>query len=328
MEMMRLNSFLLAVLIFCFSCNKKDIPNLDYAEEMRSFVINLSNYAKDNTPSFIVIPQNASPLIAKDEAVNAGIASAYVNAIDGQGQEDLYYGYKKDDKASPDESIEEKESFLDLGHNNGLKILVTDYCYSPSNITDSYSKNESKSYISFAATERELNVIPSNPIHHVNNTDVSNLSLAKNFLYLINPEGYESKKEFVDALDATKYDVFIIDLFFNGNAALTASDLQQLQSKPNGARRLVIAYMSIGEAEDYRFYWDEKWNVRKNEPIWLYEENKQWKGNYKVFYWEKAWQNIIFGNQNAYLDKIMAAGFDGVYLDIIDAYEFFQSKTE
>ena len=80
--------------------------------------------------------------------------------------------------------------------------------------------------------------------------------------------------------------------------------------------------MSIGEAEDYRFYWDTAWE--SNEPEWLEGENPDWPGNYKVQYWEPDWQAIIFGGPDAYLDIIIAAGFDGVYLDIIDAFEYFE----
>jgi cysteinyl-tRNA synthetase len=80
--------------------------------------------------------------------------------------------------------------------------------------------------------------------------------------------------------------------------------------------------MSIGEAEDYRFYWDESWNT--DEPEWLEAENPDWEGNYKVRYWNSYWKSIIYGSQDAYLDKILAKGFDGVYLDIIDAFEYFE----
>ena len=34
-------------------------------------------------------------------------------------------------------------------------------------------------------------------------------------------------------------------------------------------------------------------------------------------FWDPAWQEIIF----AYTDRILAAGFDGVYLDKVDEFE-------
>jgi len=82
--------------------------------------------------------------------------------------------------------------------------------------------------------------------------------------------------------------------------------------------------MSIGEAEDYRYYWDSTW--RTGNPIWLDKENSDWSGNYKVRYWEYGWQNIIFGNDDSYLKKILDAAFDGVYLDIIDGFEYFEEN--
>lgn len=85
-----------------------------------------------------------------------------------------------------------------------------------------------------------------------------------------------------------------------------------------GGCRLVIFYLSIGEAEDYRWYWDKK-------ATWPDRENPDWPGNYKVHYWNDDWQKIIYSGTNSYLDKILKTGFDRVYLDIIDAYEFFEN---
>lgn len=82
--------------------------------------------------------------------------------------------------------------------------------------------------------------------------------------------------------------------------------------------------MSIGEAEDYRYYWQLEWDI--NPPSWIDKENPDWQGNYKVQYWNESWQNIIFGSDKSYLDKIIETGFDGVYLDIIDAFEYFENK--
>ena len=80
--------------------------------------------------------------------------------------------------------------------------------------------------------------------------------------------------------------------------------------------------MSIGEAEDYRYYWQSSWKI--GSPDWIEKENPDWEGNYKVKYWEKGWQDIIYGNNDSYLKKILDTGFDGVYLDIIDAFEYFE----
>jgi cysteinyl-tRNA synthetase len=142
-------------------------------------------------------------------------------------------------------------------------------------------------------------------------------------LYLINPGLYSDKESFLNAVRDIDYDVVIIDLFFDGSDELSFTDIFSLKTKSEGSR-LVIAYMSIGEAEDYRYYWQSEWET--NPPSWLAAENPDWPGNYKVRYWDEAWQNIIFGSNGSYLYKILDAGFDGVYLDIIDAFEYFENN--
>ena len=59
---------------------------------------------------------------------------------------------------------------------------------------------------------------------------------------------------------------------------------------------------------------------RLSAPLWLGRENETWAGNFLVRYWEKSWQDIIFGSKSGYLDRIVAAGFDGVFLDRVDAF--------
>jgi cysteinyl-tRNA synthetase len=110
-----------------------------------------------------------------------------------------------------------------------------------------------------------------------------------------------------------------MDMFFGEGTEFTAAGINQLKNKANGGKRLVISYMSIGEAEDYRYYWQPGWEV--GDPFFIEKENPEWEGNYKVRYWEKEWQDIIFGTESSYLNKILDADFDGVYLDIIEAFE-------
>ena len=43
----------------------------------------------------------------------------YINAIDGIGQEDLYYGYDADDKETAAEDTEFIKAFLDMAKSNG-----------------------------------------------------------------------------------------------------------------------------------------------------------------------------------------------------------------
>ncbi len=96
--------------------------------------------------------------------------------------------------------------------------------------------------------------------------------------------------------------------------------IQAAKTKTDGGRRIVLAYLSIGEAERYRFYWDQAWNDPAAKPSWLGEVNPVWAGNYLVHFWDPSWQSIILDGPESYLARIQAAGFDGIYLDRADVY--------
>ena len=312
------------------SCNddetdEPEVSEVNYKQEMRGFVQGISSYAKSFKSEFFVIPQNGVELVSTTGDYTGNPATDYLTAIDGIGQEDLFFGYDNDDEPTPFEATDHLMYFLDLAKGNGIKILVTDYCSTHSKMDESYDKSEIKNYVSFAADHRELDDIPDYPASpfNVNNDIVTNLNQIKNFLYLINPSDFNSKQEFIDSVRASDYDLLIMDCFFN-DEEFTIDEIAQLKEKSNGGKRLVISYMSIGEAEEYRYYWNDSWNT--NPPDWLAAENPEWQGNFKVKYWYGDWQSIIYGNNNSYLKKILDAGFDGVYLDIIDAFEYFDEK--
>lgn len=114
-------------------------------------------------------------------------------------------------------------------------------------------------------------------------------------------------------IGASGYDLVIVDYH-------SKADVDVMSARP-GDDRQIISYMSIGEAEDYRSYWKPAWD--SNHPSWIDEENPNWPGNYQVKFWDPNWQSLIFGNKDAYLDKIIKAGFDGVFLDTIDTYAYY-----
>lgn len=133
--------------------------------------------------------------------------------------------------------------------------------------------------------------------------------------------GYQLQQVDPAAVAAAPYDLVVIDYARDGtaNSAFEPARIAQMQRKPDGQRRIVLAYLSIGEAEDYRFYWQRDWAVAP--PAWLGAENPDWPGNYAVHYWDPAWQALILDGPGSYLDAIIDAGFDGVYLDRIDAFD-------
>lgn len=235
---------------------------LDYRREMRDFIRDISAYAKGIIPNFIIIPQNGYELLTENGRETGPPATTYLDAIDGVGVEGLFYGYRTEDTPTPVSERSRMVSFMDIAESNGIEVLGTDYCLTRSSVGNSYRQNAARGYISFAAEHRELDSIPnypSNP-YNVNSSDITSLAEAKNFLYLINPSSFPDKDAYLDAIRGTNYDVLIIDLFYN-DVPLTASEVSSLRLKENGGSRLVIVYMSIGEAEDYRYYWRADWET-------------------------------------------------------------------
>jgi cysteinyl-tRNA synthetase, unknown class len=301
-----------------------ELAAIDYREEMRKFVIGISQYAKAQNAQFAIIPQNGIELITTNGESDGSLATSYVNAIDAVGQEDLFFGYTDDNVPTPSADNLYLREFLNR-IKTSKKVLVTDYCSGKTNMDKSYSSNNTNGYISFAADQRELFNIPSYPAqpYGVNSNNITSISQAKNFLYLINPEKFASKAAFINAVKATNYDVILMDLFLN-NTAFTATEIDQLKTKANGGKRLVICYMSIGEAEDYRYYWQSTWKV--GNPPFIAAEDPNWPGNYYVQYWNTDWKAIIYGNDTSYTKKLLNSHFDGAYLDIIDAFEYFENN--
>ena len=128
---------------------------------------------------------------------------------------------------------------------------------------------------------------------------------------------------------ASPYDLVVIDseqFPQEKEIPLTREEVERMKIKPDGSKRLVIAYFSVGEAENYRYYWKPEWNRVK--PSWVGKENKQWGGNFLVKYWDPTWQNIIMGGPKSFADQVINSGFDGFYIDRVDAYYYYGDTNE
>ncbi len=299
----------------------------DYRAEMRSFVQAISAQAKKANPAFLVVPQGGIGLVTTTGCPDGKPVLDYLKAIDGVGQEEVFYGYNnKDNRKTPKKETDSFLKQLAVVRAAGKPVLSIDYASKKNLIDDAYARNAAAGFIPFVADRRGLDGVPRYPDRPVNeNTkDVGSLKDAANFLYVIDGSRFGSKKAYLDALAKTNYDLLVIDLF-TGEWTATDDDVKVLKIRPNGGRRLVLCYVSIGEAEDYRFYWNRSW--RTANPPFLGRENPQWKGNYAVKYWDPVWQTIFLGGEG-YLARVQAAGFDGIYLDKVDEYEWFEEHGE
>ncbi len=150
----------------------------------------------------------------------------------------------------------------------------------------------------------------------------------------------------VDSLTESHYDMLVLEptrtdwsseaMDFN-----TKKMVERLKSScaSNGInRKLIIAYIDIGEAEDWRWYWtwSEEWQEGDPKPEdWpdyiITHDPDGWGGNYPVAYWDEMWKDIViygndqssspYGDYNSIIDEVIKDGFDGIYLDWVEAFE-------
>ncbi len=148
-------------------------------------------------------------------------------------------------------------------------------------------------------------------------------SAPHSFAYILQVDAFARiKLAAVERLAACGREWVVLDAAFSSDTPWERADLDAIHRGQPG--RKVIAYLSIGEAEDYRPYWRKEWGVKGKltaaAPGWLGAVNPEWKGNYRVNYWHADWQRLML----AAIDDAMACGFDGVYLDIVDGFETFE----
>ncbi len=307
---MKIVAIIIGILIL-FSCSKERKSNRA-GGKMQDFVIEISKYSKALNSNFAIIPQNGEELMFNFLDDGEGFDENFINAIDGYGIEELFYnGSFTPDNYRLDLLLQAREK---------LPILVADYTGSQTDFDSSLIFNSDAGFVPFPRTSDnyDYKIIPQT-VFHENSSNITKVSEAKNYLYLISNENFATKQNFLDSIKATNFDLIIIDAFF-GNDIFTATEIESLKTKANGGKRMVISYISIGSAEKYRYYWQSDWKLKS--PNWLYKAYEGYEDEIWVKFWKKDWEEIIYGNDNSYMKKIINAGFDGAYLDNVEAFYF------
>ncbi|MCB0602028.1 MAG: endo alpha-1,4 polygalactosaminidase [Saprospiraceae bacterium] len=303
--------YLLLLLILFVQCSKEEQESAA-ATEMQSLVKEISAYTKNRQPGFNIIPQNGMELAFVDLDPNGALEQDYLDAVDAFGIESLYYeGSRMEDM----ERVSEAKSLA-----KHKPVFVAEYIDDPNAYTAALQINKGLGFIPFIRTSDnyDYQYIPS-ALEDENARNILEMEDARNFLYLISTDAFSAKDDMLSAIANTNYDLVLIDLFFN-DAPLTTEDLARIRFKANAGRRLLVAYVNIGAAENYRYYWQSDW--KRGKPSWLKKNYPGYPDEIYVEFWNEAWKEILFGNGDAYLDRIIDAGFDGAYLDNVEAYYF------
>ncbi|HEX2810401.1 MAG TPA: endo alpha-1,4 polygalactosaminidase [Kineosporiaceae bacterium] len=117
----------------------------------------------------------------------------------------------------------------------------------------------------------------------------------------------------LDAMARGGYQLAVIDPARDaGSSYFTTDEIRGLQR--SGTR--VLAYFEIGSIENFRP--DYPTIQHQHHPELLLNEWKSWPGERFVRYWDPRWWDLAIRPR---LDRALAAGFDGVFLDTPLAYE-------
>jgi cysteinyl-tRNA synthetase len=124
----------------------------------------------------------------------------------------------------------------------------------------------------------------------------------------------------VRLLRNSSYDMLVVDAP-DSVRGLESFDTSGMVAKLT-PRHLCLAYLNVGQAEEYRTYWKKEWKPptrdRAGEPAFLLTVDPEgWPGDYPVAFWEPSWKKVVV----ARVERLARLGFDGVYCDWVLGFE-------
>ncbi len=305
------------------------IPN--YRAMMRDMVQELSRYARGRNPKFVVLARPGFDLLTwstreydlaelqRDPTkvvpletirqINTPM-TRYAQALDGF----VLNGHF----CSP---LRVPHVDLEAARNEGLRALSFDKCPDESAVRSALQNAARTGIITYATTDGTFGSLPRNRPFPENPANVEAIAQARNMMAMLSAKAFGSRDEWLAALQANNYDVLVVDPFDRKDRALTKDELHALKFKQIGARRLVLATLDVGYANDTKFYWQPDWQI--GTPSWIVGANPDAPSQYATEFWNPAWKAIV----GKYLAGLMDLGFDGVVLDGVEAYRRWEAKT-
>ncbi|MBL8630023.1 MAG: hypothetical protein JNM81_10370 [Rhodospirillaceae bacterium] len=308
------------------------IPN--YRDEMRKIVEELSTYARSRIPGFTLVtvggfdlftwgqrevdltelrrPEDFKPSTAADGELPLGYPMRrYQQRVNGFILDGFY--------CAP---IRVPLADVQATRSDNLKALSIDHCPPDraQKAVDMARKDRIVAHVDTEMDKKFADIPPARP-NPENPYSVENLNAARSMLVNLNNRKFGSKLLWLQALKNTNYDVVVIDGFYNGNQALTKAEVNSLKYKKLGSRRLVMAWIDIGQASDDAYYWQREWQV--GNPSWLMALDRTNPGKYHVEYWNPAWKAIVGKTYSGLLDL----GFDGIVIAGVESYRRWEAMT-
>lgn len=110
----------------------------------------------------------------------------------------------------------------------------------------------------------------------------------------------------------------VLDLHAYQLLVLEADALGPITNE-NRANRVCVAYMSMGEISQNRWFWP----LVQDKP-WVLGENPDWPDSHRIDPRSAEWSDMLI---NTIAPMLMAAGYDGFMLDNVDIGEYLENTN-
>lgn len=311
---------------------------IDFRENMRQLVQNLSAFGRAFNPNFVVLAENGLGLVSKpnpEDDTQLFPARTYIRSLDGVLEpnllKDLTPPPQGPDAVKEDPAITEARNLMsanvDTSKQLGLDVFNLEFATKPADIDKALQDSAKRGFTPFVANSPYLSTLPPYPksAFRTNAQSLTDPTRATNFVYIADSQTFGTARDYVQALSMTNHDVVITSVF-HGRTPLTKLDVERLKYKKLGARRLVLAEMNISSAATYHYYWQAGWGT--GSPAFINVPFLEDPDRYRTMYWDPAWEAVLMGDTNSYLYGIIDLGFDGVVFKGVDAWRYFESGGE
>lgn len=160
-----------------------------------------------------------------------------------------------------------------------------------------------------------------------NTNDVQKMTLQNVKHWAYNIQDVNTTRQY-EQLVGSHFDMYVLEPVVTEsgeqdfNIAQLVNDIRQYNIDTRNVDPLIIAYIDVGQAESWRWYWDSSWNSSPASFI-VGDDPDGWDDCYVVEFWDTDWKNIvIYGyNGKSHVEESLKAGFDGIYMDWVEAYD-------
>lgn len=201
----------------------------------------------------------------------------------------------------------------------GRVVLSIEDCKGQKDVDAAYKGADRDRVLTYAAVnDEDLSHLQKGHPRGENAQPVVAITGARNWMPLLRADRFGNKATWLMAMERTNHDVMLIDVAHRGSDPLTKDEVKRLRFKELGSPRLMLAVLPVGKAYDWRWYWKKGWEA--GNPSFLFAPDGDDPGSFVTDLADPQWRELL----GKYLVGIMDLGFDGVVLDDLDTYLWYE----